>query len=161
MKLISHRGNINGTISSEENKPSYIDCAIQSGYDVEIDVRFINNQFYLGHDNPDYIVNDVWILERRDNLLIHCKDLDSVCEFKRRGWDLKCFCHVADPYVLTSDGYVWIHDLTLNLNDRCIIPLITMDDVRLYNKGIVYAVCTDVVKFAEYELASKGLYKKM
>ena len=32
MKLISHRGNIRGSISEKENRPSYIDCAIGNGY---------------------------------------------------------------------------------------------------------------------------------
>ena len=39
MKLIAHRGNIHGENPSEENKPEYIDAAIDKGYDVEIDVR--------------------------------------------------------------------------------------------------------------------------
>ena len=42
MKIISHRGNIRGAIPDKENRPSYIDCAIGSGYDVEIDLRMID-----------------------------------------------------------------------------------------------------------------------
>ena len=36
MKLISHRGNIRGPVPGRENAPSYIDCALGNGYDVEI-----------------------------------------------------------------------------------------------------------------------------
>ena len=53
MKLISHRGNIKEPNPKMENSPSYIDIAISSGYDVEIDIRFIDGKFYLGHDDPD------------------------------------------------------------------------------------------------------------
>ena len=41
MKIISHRGNVRGAIPDRENRPSYIDCAIGNGYDVEIDLRII------------------------------------------------------------------------------------------------------------------------
>lgn len=54
--LISHRGNLNGP-DSRENHPDYIDTAIESGYQVEIDLRFDGN-FYLGHDDPQYKVSE-------------------------------------------------------------------------------------------------------
>jgi hypothetical protein len=40
MYLISHRGNINGIQKSKENDPNYINKAIESGFDVEVDVRY-------------------------------------------------------------------------------------------------------------------------
>ena len=46
MFLISHRGNINGINNKKENDPDYINRAIELGYDVEIDVRTKNNQFF-------------------------------------------------------------------------------------------------------------------
>ena len=39
MKYISHRGNLNGPISRDENNPFYIDAAIFAGYEVEIDLK--------------------------------------------------------------------------------------------------------------------------
>ena len=54
MKLISHRGNIKGPNPYRENTPTYIDCAIGNGYDVEIDVRSIDGELWLGHDEPQY-----------------------------------------------------------------------------------------------------------
>ena len=33
MKLISHRGNINGKLENWENEPTYIDGAIKGGYE--------------------------------------------------------------------------------------------------------------------------------
>ena len=56
MKIISHRGNINETDSSVENSPDQIDNCISLGYDVEIDLRIIDDVFYLGHDTPDHVV---------------------------------------------------------------------------------------------------------
>ena len=52
MKLISHRGNINGRIENYENNPDYIDDTIRLGYDVEVDVWMIEGVLFLGHDEP-------------------------------------------------------------------------------------------------------------
>ena len=60
MKIISHRGNLNGprerTSKQQENNPDIIDFVIKKGYDVEIDIRQINNNLFLGHDVPNYII---------------------------------------------------------------------------------------------------------
>ena len=54
MILISHRGNLNGKIPLRENEPDYIWLAIQAGYNVEIDIWFVDGKFKLGHDEPTY-----------------------------------------------------------------------------------------------------------
>ena len=51
MKIISHRGNIRGSIPEKENRPSYIDCALGNGYDVEIDINTVDGELWLGHDD--------------------------------------------------------------------------------------------------------------
>ena len=50
MIYISHRGNINGKNIEMENTPEYIDAAINSGYDVEIDIWVHGDRLFLGHD---------------------------------------------------------------------------------------------------------------
>ncbi len=57
MIYISHRGNLTGKSLKDENNPDYIMKAIESGFDVEIDVWFKNNIFYLGHDKPSFEVD--------------------------------------------------------------------------------------------------------
>ena len=42
MRLISHRGNINGVNPKLENTKEYVDLAIDKGYSVEIDVWYSN-----------------------------------------------------------------------------------------------------------------------
>ena len=44
--LISHRGNIDGEFHELENNPTYIESAIKLGYDVEIDVWYINGKLH-------------------------------------------------------------------------------------------------------------------
>jgi len=157
MKIISHRGNINGVVIDKENRPSYLDCAIQSGYEVETDIRYINGEYWLGHDTPDYKINESWILNRTENIWFHCKDLNSTIQLKKLSKDIKYFCHSQDPYVLTSTNHLWVHDLSLNLDETCIIPLLDENSIINFSNKIVYAVCTDYVSFSKYELKNKGL----
>lgn len=147
MKLISHRGNIKGRKPELENRPSYIDSAIQLGYEVEIDVRYIGDMFQLGHDTGDFEVDLNWLEKRKEALWLHCKDIESAQFLAKRG--LKHFCHVQDPYVIMSTGHLWVHDIRLSLNDNCIIPLLSLEDMQNYSlyADKVYAVCTDYCLF--------------
>ena len=61
MKIISHRGNIRGPIPDKENRPSYIDCAIGNGYDVEIDVRSINGELWVMMNHNIKLIIIGWI----------------------------------------------------------------------------------------------------
>jgi hypothetical protein len=155
MKIISHRGNLNGSKPERENSPSYIDTAISMGYDVEIDVRYIDREFYLGHDAPEYKVSFKWLDMRRAKLLIHCKNIDAAhvlswgyCfDVLSWGYCFHIFSHQDDPYVLTNQGYLWVHDVCLSLKtETTIIPFF---DVEKRDKVVdnlhVYACCTDEV----------------
>ena len=159
MKLISHRGNIIGPNPTRENKPSYVDTAISAGYEVEIDVYYLNDKFYLGHDTPDYEVNDKWITLRKNSLWIHCKNLDAATKLQKMGNSYNYFCHNLDEYVLCSNGHTWVHDLTLNIGKTTIIPLLSDIDILNYEGGVPYGICTDYISLAEYELKQKGIYK--
>jgi len=142
MKVISHRGNIKGRVPDKENRPSYIDCAIGNGYDVEIDVRSIDGELWLGHDEPQYKVEHKWLWVRRKNLWIHCKNLQAAKEC----WEYQAFCHSSDPYVYTSNGKIWLHDLfnpSMKIDDDVIIPLIEEADLYLLHNVKPYGVCTD------------------
>ena len=57
MFLISHRGNLNGAEFDQENKPDFIRSALNYSFDVEVDIWFIDDNFYLGHDSPDYPID--------------------------------------------------------------------------------------------------------
>ena len=70
MKLIAHRGNTEGPNPLEENKPEYIEQAIENGFDVEIDIWYITQtkQFFLGHNKPEYLITLFWLA----SILINC-----------------------------------------------------------------------------------------
>ena len=111
MKLIAHRGNINGPNPLEENRPEYIEKAIELGYDVEIDIRYEPNVdgLYLGHDDSQYVVNWLWLSKYKENLWIHCKNIESLSEFSLESNGYNYFWHQEDDYTLTSKNYIWTY----------------------------------------------------
>ena len=151
MKLIAHRGNIVGPNPLEENKLEYIEAAIAGGYDVEIDVRCEDHQFYLGHDEPQYYVPMTWLVKRKDKLWIHCKDFKSLDIFSNSPIDFNFFWHENDKYTLTSKGYIWTYPGQSYCSNSVIVMPEVFDlqntqnnDKISYNKKS-FAICSDYV----------------
>lgn len=142
MKLISHRGNINGRMEAWENEPTYIDLAILKGYDVEIDVWYKNGILWLGHDKPQYAVDFRWFRDRIDKLWIHCKNVDAINYFKTCGYDFNYFWHETDTITLTSLNYIWAYPNKQPIeNSIAVMPEINNDDTT---KCI--GICSDFIE---------------
>jgi hypothetical protein len=88
MKLISHRGNVDSRRPDMENQPSYIDQAIASGYDVEVDIWHTPTGWCLGHDGPELTISQMWLHDRADKLWLHCKNFLALQKLLNSG--LKC-----------------------------------------------------------------------
>jgi hypothetical protein len=101
MKIISHRGNLRGTNKSLENNPQHI-LDICERFDVEIDVWFLSDKWFLGHDEPQYEVEEDFF---NNKMWLHCKNLQA-CE-KLSETKLNWFWHENDKITLTSKGYKW------------------------------------------------------
>ena len=48
MKLVSHRGNINGPNPEMENDPRYVENTLAKGFSVEVDVWSSGSDVFLG-----------------------------------------------------------------------------------------------------------------
>ena len=105
MKIISHRGNLEGINTELENKPEQITKVINVGFDVEIDLRTKNGKLFLGHDYPQYKIDYEWLETNNKSLWIHAKDYESV-DFLRTT-NFNWFWHDKDEMTLTSHGYIW------------------------------------------------------
>jgi hypothetical protein len=154
MRLIAHRGNIDGPKPLEENRPEYIEEAIKQGFDVEIDIRYdrFDDRIYLGHDEPQYYVPMTWLVKRKDKLWIHCKDFKSLDIFSNIPIDFNFFWHENDKYTLTSKGYIWTYPGQLFGNNSVIVMPEVFDlqniqdnDTIVYSKKS-FAVCSDYVE---------------
>lgn len=134
MKIISHRGNLNGR-SYLENHPEYIKEALKS-YEVELDVWYVDGQLYLGHDHPVYPVAFEFFTDR---MWIHCKNQEAV-EFLIHHIDyLNIFWHENDKMTLTSKGIIWCFPGNYS---KCGIT-VALEYSELPEIMEVYGVCTD------------------
>lgn len=143
--FISHRGNLDGVNPARENSPDYIDECIASGYDCEIDLRIKDGVPHLGHDMPDHPISAVWIYKRMDRLWIHSKEYDALVWLMDYCPNATYFCHEGDRYTLVSNGFIWSHDLSNRMTDRCVIPLLSKESVEAYDQIGFGAVCSDYI----------------
>ena len=146
MILIAHRGNIDGRIPSRENHPEYITEALKEGYDVEIDVWFINQDFYLGHDKPKILIDRSFLLDREDKLWVHCKNLD--CLSKLKYWNINYFWHQQDDVALTSHHFLWAYPKPMSAyfwNMVC-LDFSPNVDYNFYRSKYIHALCCDYIE---------------
>ena len=139
MILISHRGNINGSKPELENQPRYINQALVLGFDVEIDVWWQEDGFWLGHDEPQYKVNRQFL--QNDKLWCHAKNVDAfyhMIDDKK----IHCFSHDKDEVALTSRGYFWSSSKSpMTSKSICVMPSEYLD----LPQGIA-GVCSDKIR---------------
>jgi hypothetical protein len=141
--LIAHRGNTNGPIESWENEPTYIDMSIKKGFDVEVDVWYVDGQLYLGHDKPQYGIDFRWFRDRLTNLWVHCKNIESIDYFQGCGYEFNYFWHQEDDITLTSKNFIWTFP-GKKLTPRSIAVL--PESVKDWELTECLGICSDYIK---------------
>ena len=140
MILISHRGNINGKNPNKENNPMYITKALQSGYDVEVDVWYKNGEWFLGHDGPKYRIDEEYLTYEK--LWCHAKNIEALNLMLKK--DIHCFWHQKDDVTLTSCGFMWTYPgKPLTENSVVVLPELKSKTTLLPPN--VFGVCSDYI----------------
>lgn len=139
MKIISHRGNLKGINKSEENTILAIHRALDYGFDVEIDIWFENQYFYLGHDNPTTKI-DISNFNNK-KIWFHAKNIKSLVEFKNENI-INYFWHEEDQATIVSSGYFWLYPGIFINNKNCIFVLPEQHNCDLLSYS-AYGICTD------------------
>ena len=142
MIFIAHRGNINGNYPDKENRADYIHDALNQGFDVEIDVWFTDNQWWLGHDEPKYKTGTSIFRHRK--VWTHAKNPEALNRLR----DFNChyFWHDGDDYAITSKGYIWCHkDAIVLPQSICVLPESQGFEAGIDPKCI--GVCSDTVGY--------------
>jgi hypothetical protein len=137
VRIISHRGNLEGPKPDSENTPAAVLKALASGFDVEIDVWGVSTNLWLGHDKPLHPLHPRVYQESRNLLWFHCKNLEALEMCLEL--DLHCFAHVTDPHTLTSRGYIW----TYPGNPICPLRGVYVSTTRDAVPHHAFGVCTD------------------
>ena len=125
-----------------ENSPSYIMAAVDSGFDVEVDVWKVDDLIYLGHDQPQYLIDLSFLNNER--FWCHCKNIDALHYLLEEG--IRCFFHSTDDVTLTSDGYIWTYPgKKITKKSICVLP------EKSYHNTIDLAagICSDYVNNLE------------
>jgi hypothetical protein len=133
MKIISHRANLNGRNPEKENHPESIESALREGFDVEIDVWFLNGNYFLGHDHPNYLVSDSWLAN--PSFWCHAKNVEALeCMMDS---DIHCFWHENDRFTITSKGIPWCYPNNYHKDG-----IVVTGKLSLPPKSI-FGICTD------------------
>jgi hypothetical protein len=142
MILISHRGNLNGK-TDDENKPKYIEKALSQGFDVEVDVWYDNNQFWLGHDKPQYKVSEGFL--EHPSLWCHAKNIQALYVMDKN-YHIHCFWHQEDDVTLTSRGFFWTYPgKQLTEKSICVLPEFEDKKSKVILPKNVAGICSDFV----------------
>jgi len=146
-KLISHRGNISGK-TNHENDPQYVISALDEGYDVEVDVTFKDNNFWLGHDNSKYKVDIDFLNDSR--LWCHLKDKKSLKQIVDilKTENINYFWHTSEDFVITSKGYFWHHSKSYMKDFTC-KSVVVLPELLSWSKEKLnhcYGICSDYIK---------------
>jgi len=143
--LISHRGNLKGPNKEMENKPEYIQTALEKGFYVEVDVwKFGKSNIYLGHDEPQYEVG-LEFLKSDPHIICHAKNVMALKYLLKHG--IHCFGHDKDDYVLTSRGFIWTYpSRNLTTQSICVLPEWEEGGIQKCSELWCYGICSDFVE---------------
>jgi hypothetical protein len=143
MRLIAHRGNWDGKKIDYENRPDYIQSAIDYGYDAEIDLWLLNGNLFLGHDAPEHKIEQLFLEKLKNHIWIHAKNVTAI-EWLANS-SLHWFWHENDRITLTSQGCIWTYPETFIPNSVVNQP--DNDSIfwseKLWNNTQYIGICHD------------------
>jgi hypothetical protein len=152
MIYIAHRGNLNGPDSKNENKPEYLLEAISKGFYVETDLWIIDNVLYLGHDKPDYKIEVTFLLNIKEKLFCHCKNIEALHFLIENLPEIECFFHNEDECTLTSKNHIWNYPgKKLTSSTICVMPEYVNQEID----ERCFGICSDFVN----NIKKTGTYK--
>lgn len=99
---ISNRGNLAGKHPDEENKPDYIERALENGVCVKIDIWVIKNKTVTGTEHPSTGIN--LNLFDKEKLLIQARNPTALLHLLEEGYH--CFWRESDNLIMTNRNFI-------------------------------------------------------
>ena len=158
IRLIAHRGNLRGIDRRRENTWAYLKEALDAGFDVEVDIVWRDNTYFLGHQlytNLELMVLEIW--DYKDRIWFHAKTVTTL--YKIRFHDVNAFYHDEDPCVLTTKGIMWNHVRSIEISPGSIVVLPEMSGILDHEPDIygrVFGICTDLIYHHERKANENG-----
>lgn len=115
MRIISHRGNLSGPDLSRENFEFALIQSLDSGFDIEFDIWYLADKFWLGHDRPERSFSIDTLIKwsskySNQKLYVHCKNIwamEKMTYFVIS--NMIPFFHDVDQCILLKDNTLWVH----------------------------------------------------
>ena|SRR3990167_5592399 len=143
MKLIAHRGLTTGPNLLLENHPDQVRAAIHLGFDCEVDLWRINNELFLGHAKPQYLISELFIANPK--VWVHAKNLDALYYLNHNTHKYHFFWHEMDAFACTNQGFIWTYpQQILTSISICVMPELHIPLQRVPQLAC-YAICSDYV----------------
>ena len=95
--------------------------ALSKGYYVEVDIWKVGDLLYLGHDNPEDIIDEHFL--ENEKIISHAKNIEAFHHLLMNK-KIHTFFHDKDYCTLTSKGWVWKYP-------------------EIYFEGRLIAICSD------------------
>jgi len=150
-KLISNRGNTRAGNPLYENEPTYVNAALRR-FNVKIDVWVVDNEFYLGNDNPQYKINESFLFNNR--LWCQARNIEALENMKNINVP-NYFWQDEDEDTLTSSGFIWASaskPFKKSLRPKIIVM---PTDIHHINTTVA-GVCCDYVELL-YDIFNRNL----
>lgn len=140
MIIVAHRGLTEGPCEKTENSPEIINNAINQGFDVEVDIWYIDGDFFFGHDNPQYDANEYMKnIKNPEKYWFHAKNVEAVS--KLIDINLRVFYHTDEEIVMTSKQELWSVCGKKHQNSMLVLPEVS--GIGVEKNDNILGVCTD------------------
>lgn len=143
MRLIAHRGNLTGPDFENENSPKHIEKALAEGFNVEVDIWYVDGKWFTGHNKARYEVSLEWLSNK--NFWLHCKNVEAFEQMTYISPQLHYFWHNIDCYTLTSAGVPWVYPgKPLFKTAVCVMPE-EGEGIHFVKDLSLYGICSDYI----------------
>jgi hypothetical protein len=146
-QLILHRGlSIHDRLA--ENEPNTLAIRDNNNLNVECDIWYHKNNWYLGHDSPTYLIENIDLFLKSKQRLIHAKDGKTLAEIidycNKRGYDNEIFYHTNEDYVLTTSNMIIAYPgKELYKNTLCMMPENMNREITNDEFNNIIGLCSD------------------
>tara|TARA_R110000772_G_scaffold249530_1_gene363778 strand:- start:18401 stop:18871 length:471 start_codon:yes stop_codon:yes gene_type:complete len=145
VKLISNKGNTEGSYADKENTPDYVLDALKKGYNVKIDIWLDDGQLRLYTNKPDAKISEMFLCNQYMFLWIQCKNIESFQYLMMYKSFLNFFYNEIDNFSLTSQRYIWTK--AQGSDKLGVRSVIECNSAKEYAKEIkdqsIYGVCSN------------------
>jgi len=140
MIFISNAGNLKKRNDDLMNHPDSIKKCLDLGLNVRVDVKFLENNFFLINYKDKFLIETKVLEDYR----VWCQAADiHTLSMLSSSLNINCFYLKKDKFTITSKGFVWNYDKSKIVNNS-VFQIIDHNQEEIEDKlGCCYGICSD------------------